>query len=408
VNARLLASALALCALSCTTTRGTPVAAPDAVEVAITAQPTSRDVKRLVVTVAADVDLTGDVVVFWTDDVATSARLASGRAKVKLPDPAAVVPTPPGPAPPSLAEARVELRGRTQRGTTTLVFGDDPAVAALRPAVAEAHAAALRAHREAWLGEHRAEVDALVSEATELVAAASALDYPIPRGRTTADLEALTALSARCLRVRPALERVERDAERVGGELFGDVPGLPPSLQDVASIARRRRDLGWACEKVTRGLEGAAEREAAVAAAGPERARLKKRSRTRRALASVALVDEILRAAATDELFLRYEDALTDWGDAETKVLRLRRGEPEESAAAVAAAAEAREDVNALNAMITLTLSGRSGQLSDAIFATAKRLKRLGEDEREAVLGLFSPELTPASRVLQQLVRDRL
>ena len=59
-----------------------------------------------------------------------------------------------------------------------------------------------------------------------------------------------------------------------------------------------------------------------------ERARLGKKRRPRRALASVDLVDEILRSAATDDLLLRYEDAVVDWGDAETWVLRTRASEP--------------------------------------------------------------------------------
>jgi len=406
VNARLLVFVVLLAA--CRTPGEVPTASPEAVEVSFTAAAESPDERRLVLRLESSDALAGHVVALWPADAATSAPVRSETARLSLPDPHDLITTPPPRDPPPLSSLEIELRGTTQRGRATVDLGDDPAAVALRVAVAEAHSEGLATWRATWLESHRAETEPVVSEAVELADAAAALDFPIPRGRTTADVEALTALSARCLRVRPALERLQPRVRDLEDDLLGPLPGLPETLAGAAEIALRRRDLGWACEKVTRGLEAAGKRTATEAAATDARVRLKKRGRTKRALASVALVDEILRSAATDELFLEYEDALTDWGDAETKVLRLRKADPAESEAAMADAAEARRDVDAVNAMITLTLSGRSGQLSDAVFAAAKRLERLKEEEREAVLDLFVPELTPASRVLQQLVRDRL
>jgi hypothetical protein len=379
-------------------------------EVAIRVRSVSNDERRLCLEVLLPdgSPASGELAVLWSEGVSTSARLVRGIARVSLPSADALIPAPVGPAPPGLSEVSVELRGRAQRGRATVKLDADPAADALRLAIREAHGVALGVHRDAWRADHQAELDALVEEAAGLAEASTALDLPIPRGRGPADADALADLSARCLRVRPALERLQPRIEAAEAAWRGDLPGLPETLATAALVGTRRADLGWACERVTRGIEGAAKRAEAAAAEGAERARLKKSRRARRAVSSVELVEEILRSAAGDDLLNLYEDALEDWQDAETRVLRLRRGDPAESKEAVASAAEARENAGAVNSMISLTLSGRSGQLADAVFAAAKRLKTLGEADRKAVLGLFSRELTPASRVLNQLLRDRL
>lgn len=407
MNTRLLATALFCCSMGCATVTRAPVS-PNAVEVTFFAEATSRDDRRLIVTVAGESPLAGEVDLLWPGGVVSTARLVRGAATFKLPAAAGLIADPLPEVVPALADAIVQLRGKTQQGQTTVVFGGDPAVVSLRSGVVEAYALALKEHRTAWVAEHRADVDAWVTEAHTLYTASVPLEAKAPRGRSGVERDALQSMSATCLSVRPALEQLQRKLARAEEALRGEVPGMPKQLTGVVEVKRLRRDLRWSCERVTRAVEAGVKRDAVAESAVAERTRLKKSRRAKRALASVALVDEILRSAATDDLFHRYEDALLDWGDAETLVLRLRKAEPRESELAIARAAEARKDVDAVNAMITLTLSGRSGQLSDAVFAAAKRLKPLKEADREAVLGLFSPELTPASRVLQQLVRDRL
>jgi hypothetical protein len=261
---------------------------------------------------------------------------------------------------------------------------------------------------DAWLEEHRAEVEGVVAEVAALAARAQSLARELPRGRTPEELAVLGGLSADCLAVRPPLERLVLRLKNLEADHLGPLPGLPMDWTTAAEATRARRELGWVCERVTRGVEAAAARETARTLAVDERARLGKKRRPRRALASVDLVDEILRSAATDDLLLRYEDAVVDWGDAETWVLRTRASEPAEQRRALDDAAEARKDVDAANAMISLTLSGRSGQLSDAVRAAAKQLGRLGDEDREAILQLFGKESTPASWILQQLLRDAL
>ncbi len=230
-----------------------------------------------------------------------------------------------------------------------------------------------------------------------------------PRG--PAPTEAVTAVdpaAAQAAGVEAHGEEIGALAEAEAGGVER-LPGLPTGWdapQPAAAQAPSER-----CERLAE-LGREVEEAAAVEAQAIEaRSVLEGARRTAPAVAAVSGADAALREAVTDALFVRYLDALDGWQEAATVALRasLEQGTPAEVVAGTQAESDAAgAAVSSLNAAITLAIAGRSGAVSDTVAAAVKALKKLEPPEREAVLALFPPEVTPASPVLLQLIGDRI
>lgn len=272
----------------------------------------------------------------------------------------------------------------------------------------EEQAAQDEARTQAWIEAHR---DTL----HQLVAKAEALD-----GAKDRILDTTTSW-----RVDPAvLETAQRDCPGVLTELtslaesvdahmadggFDALPLLPSGWNSAAAIGAHRKALGERCDAVPELMAQQERAEATKADALAAREALTKR--TAKAAKAVAKADEVLRDIVGDGTFLAYLDALDGWSRAATVALReSRKPEPDADKLADARAGEAaaKAAYDARMAGVTLAISGRSSELTDAVDAAIKQLKKLKEDDRAAVLGLFPPEVTPASSILLQLIDQRM
>ena len=276
--------------------------------------------------------------------------------------------------------------------------------------VAGQGAEAEAARRVAWLEKHRDVVLQLMARAEALEAAKGELLSVSTSWRV--GYAVLEQAAASCPSL---LSEMEGFAEALSGQLdaYGDqqLPGLVEGWQDLEGLGEQRTDLRARCEALP-GLISTAEQALAVEAEAEQaRDALAQGRRTGPATDSVAAADAVLREIVGHTVFVDYLDAIDAWQVAATVALReSRKGERDEARLQAARTAElqAEHAVGALNATITLAISGRSNELNDAIAAAVKALKRLKEDEQQAVLALFPPEVTPASLVLLQLVQDRL
>jgi hypothetical protein len=272
------------------------------------------------------------------------------------------------------------------------------AVTAVDPAAAQA----------AWVEAHGEEIGALAARADALATRRRAvLEADVSRRTARAELdERLRACLALGDEIAAYADDVAATAEAGGVERL---PGLPTGWdapQPAAAQAPSER-----CERLAE-LGREVEEAAAVEARAIEaRSVLEGARRTAPAVAAVSGADAALREAVTDALFVRYLDALDGWQEAATVALRasLEQGTPAEVVAGTQAESDAAgAAVSSLNAAITLAIAGRSGAVSDTVAAAVKALKKLEPPEREAVLALFPPEVTPASPVLLQLIGDRI
>ncbi len=279
-----------------------------------------------------------------------------------------------------------------------------PEEQAAREAEAEA------AHRTAWLQANEEALRDLSARAGGLAATGGELEHATRSHR--GGVAGLEAAGERCDAVRAELETY---AEALSGRLdeYGDpsLPGLPDGWASMAGVGEQRRAVGEACDRVPELISTAEKELAAAEDARGEQERLAQGRRTKKAVDAVAKADEVLRGVVGDSLFVRYLDALDAWQVAATMALREER-KPEPDAEALKtkrrASVMAEEHVAAINGSISLTISGRSNEVSDAIAAAGKALKPLSEEDRTAVLGAFPPEVTPASSVLHQLIEDRI
>ncbi len=276
--------------------------------------------------------------------------------------------------------------------------------------IAAQEAAAEAAHRAAWL---EANTDVLRQLAARAEGLATSRDGLIETTRSwRVGVDVLFDAAALC---GSLLSEFEALAESLSGHLdeFGGdaLPGLPEGWADREAVGTQRRLLGNRCEALPELITTAEKALAVEAEATAAREQLDRSKRTRKAADAVDEADRVLRDVVTDAVFVAYLDALDAWQVAATSALReSKRRTVEEAKLAEAREGEqaAKAEVGVLNATITLAISGRSGEVSDAISAAVKAMKRLKTDDRAAVLTLFPPEVTPASTVLLQLIGDRL
>ncbi len=262
--------------------------------------------------------------------------------------------------------------------------------------------------RTAWLADHQELLSTLKARSDTLGAARDAVLASTPSWRTGPAV--LGDVIARCEATRADVAAFRTEVEGPLRELGGDaLPGLPPAWASPSAVVDRHQELEAHCIYLPPLLTRWEAAEATKAEAATARAALKKR--TAKAAGAVSKADATLRDIVGDHAFVAYLDSLDTWQWAATVALReSRKPEPDEQRLEEArrGETEAHAGYQAEHGSITLKISGRSTELLDDIDAAVKRLKRLKEADRDAVLGLFPPEVTPASPILLQFLRDRL
>ncbi len=265
-------------------------------------------------------------------------------------------------------------------------------------------------HRAAWEEAHGEELQALALRAQEL--ASERADLLDATGTSRVGEAVLEPAIARCGAllegIRAHAAAVHDHAESYGSETL---PLLPGGWNELAAVASQGWGVERRCAQVPEMLAAARRATTLKAQAEQQRQELLQGRKTGPAVKAVAAADAALRDVVTDALFLRYVDAIDAWQRAATTALRESRKRDVDARALARAqeASDARQaDVGALNAAVTLAIAGRSGEVSDAVAAAVKALKKLGAEDQQAILDLFPPQVTPASSVLLQLVGDRL
>jgi hypothetical protein len=269
---------------------------------------------------------------------------------------------------------------------------------------------AREAQQSAWLAGHTELLSELRTEADTLADVRARIFVTTASWRT--DPRLLNDALVDCPLV---LETLDTLAQAVGDHVlesgFDALPSLPEGWNTADALNEQGSTLAERCGDVP-GLIAEHER-AQIAKTEAEAARtaLAQNRRTKKAADALADADETLRDVVGHDLFVDYLDGMDAWQVAATQALR-ESVKPEPDAARLAELREletaAKQRVGALNAGITLKISGRSNEVNDSVKAATKALEGLSEDDRAAVLAAFPPEVTPASTILIQLVTDRL
>lgn len=262
-------------------------------------------------------------------------------------------------------------------------------------------------HQQAWLEQHRGELAALGERAGALQARVDALLSATASWRVGGD--ALEGARAGCPGLQAELETYGHAVAEAQAAFGGaQLPGLPEGWGGPG-LAGPPRAVGARCAELPELLRrwqeaDRIERESAAIRGGM-------RGNAARAAAAVGAADALLRTIVGNPTFVAYLDALDRWQETANAALRAARrpdASPEEVASAARAEAAAEGRYQAQHGVITLKISGRSGQLLEALDAAVGALRKLSTAERTSLLLLFPPEVTPASPVLIQLLQDRI